>query len=100
MQENYSCHELTACMVAQHVNLSNSWLSTKFKEEVGVGVSDYLNEFRVAKAKQLIDENDYMVYEVAEMTGFASSQYFSKVFKQYTGKTPNEYKRYIKQVKI
>jgi len=99
IQGNYTSHELTAYMVAQHVNLSNSWLSTKFKEEVGVGVSDYMNEFRVEKAKQLIGEKDYMVYEVAEMTGFASSQYFSKVFKQYAGKTPNEYKRYIKKVK-
>jgi len=100
IQENYSCHELTVYMVAQHVNLSNSWLSTKFKEEVGVGVSDYLNGIRIEKAKQLIQGKSYMVYEVAEMTGFTSSQYFSKIFKQYTGKTPNEYKRSMKQVKV
>lgn len=93
LQENYENPDMSTNVVAQKVNLSNSWLSTKFKEEVGIGVSDYLNGIRVQKAKQLLDQSDYMIYEVAEMTGFTSSQYFSKIFKQLTGLTPNEYKR-------
>ncbi len=93
LQENYKDPELSTNMVAQKVSLSNSWLSTKFKEEVGIGVSDYLNGIRVQKAKKLLDQSEYMIYEVAELTGFTSSQYFSKIFKQFTGLTPNEYKR-------
>ena len=60
---------------------------------MGVGISDYLNNLRIQKAKQLFDEQDYMIYEVAGKVGFASSQYFSKIFKQITGVTPNEYRR-------
>lgn len=93
LQEHYMDADMSTNMVAQKVNLSNSWLSTKFKEEVGIGLSDYLNSIRIQKAKQLLDQSDYMIYEVAEMTGFTSSQYFSKIFKQFTGLTPNEYKR-------
>ena len=75
------------------MGLTNSWLSTKFKEEVGIGFAEYLNNVRVNEAQKLIDEGRYMIYEVSEKVGFASSQYFSKIFKQVTGLTPNEYKR-------
>ncbi len=93
IQKNYQQEELSTNYVARQVNLSTSWLSTKFKDEVGVGISDYLNSVRIHQAKKLFDEKDYMIYEVSEKVGFSSSQYFSKIFKQITGQTPNEYKR-------
>lgn len=93
IQANYAEEDMSTNLVARQVNLSVSWLSTKFKEEVGVGISDYLNNIRIQKAKQLFDEQDYMIYEVAGKVGFASSQYFSKIFKQIAGVTPNEYRR-------
>lgn len=93
IQKHYAREDMSTNLVAKQVNLSVSWLSTKFKEEVGVGISDYLNNIRIQKAKQLFDEQDYMIYEVAGKVGFASSQYFSKIFKQITGVTPNEYRR-------
>lgn len=93
IQKSYMVPELSTNHVANHVNLSNSWLSTKFKDEVGVGMSDYINSLRIKKAKQVLDEEEYMIYEVAEKVGFTSSQYFSKIFKQFAGITPNEYKR-------
>jgi YesN/AraC family two-component response regulator len=93
IRKNYALAELSAGSIAKQVNLSTSWLSTKFKDEVGVGVSDYLNSVRIQKAKQLFDREDYMIYEVAEKVGFTSSQYFSKIFKEFAGVTPNEYKR-------
>lgn len=93
IQKNYQREDLSTNLVAKQVNLSTSWLSTKFKEEVGVGISDYLNNIRIQHAKKLFDEKDYMIYEVSEKVGFSSSQYFSRIFKQLTGQTPNEYKR-------
>ena len=44
-------------------------------------------------AKKLFEQDDYMVYEVSEKVGFTSSQYFSKIFKEITGMTPNKYRR-------
>jgi len=93
IQKNYSRMDLSLESIANHVNLSVSWLSTKFKDEVGVGINDFLNNLRIQKAMQMFDSRDYMIYEVAEKVGFTSSQYFSKIFKQLTGLTPNEYKR-------
>ena len=56
IQKNYQQEELSTNFVARQVNLSTSWLSTKFKEEVGVGISDYLNSVRIHQAKKLFDE--------------------------------------------
>ena len=93
VEENYGDEELSANIIAKQVGLSNSYFSTKFKEEVGTGITDYINTVRIQHAKKMLDEETYMIYEVAEKTGFGSSQYFSKIFKQITGLTPNEYKR-------
>lgn len=93
IQKRYGEEELGTSMVARYVNLSPSWLSTKFKEEVGIGISEYLNSVRIQRARELLQSGDCMIYEVSEQVGFASSQYFSKIFKQITGMTPNEYRR-------
>lgn len=93
IRENYGDVDLTSAKVAKAVNLSAPWLSTKFKSEVGVSVNDYINQVRIAWAKKMFDEKEYMVYEVSEKTGFTSSQYFSKIFKEYVGITPNQYRR-------
>lgn len=79
--------------MAGNINISTSWLSTKFKEEVGIGVSDFINNVRIEHAKKMLDEKDYMVYEVSEQVGFTSSQYFSKIFKDFVGVTPNRYRK-------
>ena len=93
IQEKYSDIELSSASVAESVNISSAWLSTKFKEEVGINVSDYINDVRVKNAKLLLAKTDLMVYEVSELVGYTSNQYFSKVFKEYTGITPNQYRR-------
>lgn len=93
IQKHFGDEDMSMTEVSKNVGLSSSWLSTKFKEEVGIGFIEYLNNVRVNEAKKLIDEGNYMIYEVSEKSGFSSSQYFSKIFKQITGLTPNEYKR-------
>lgn len=93
IQEKYSDIELSSASVAESVNISSAWLSTKFKEEVGINVSDYINDVRVKNAKLLLAKTDLMVYEVSELVGYTSNQYFSKVFKEYIGITPNQYRR-------
>ena len=93
IKESYEDPQLSSNMVAGHVNISASWLSTRFKEEVGIGVSDYINSVRIEQAKKRLKNYDEMVYEVSEKVGFTSSQYFSKIFKEYGGCTPNQYKR-------
>ena len=52
---------------------------------------DYITEIRIDKACELIKADKYKIYEVAEIVGYSSSQYFSQVFKRAKGITPQEY---------
>lgn len=97
IRKKYAQEDISTVTVAREVNLSNSWFSTKFKEEVGIGVADYINSVRIEEAKKLFDTGDFMIYEVSEKVGFTSSQYFSKIFKEYTGITPNQYRKRKKE---
>ncbi|MFA9464584.1 MAG: response regulator [Velocimicrobium sp.] len=99
IKRQYYDPQLSSAQVANHVNISASWLSTKFKEEVGIGVSDFMNGIRVEQAKEMFDRGDYMIYEVSEKVGFTSSQYFSKIFKEFVGVTPNQYRRKNDRIK-
>ncbi len=92
IQKHYSSPDITVNSIAGFADLSPTWAALKFKEEVGINLNEYLNEFRIKKAMELFDHGDYMIYEVSEKTGFTSSQYFSKVFHKFTGSTPNQYR--------
>lgn len=69
------------------------YLGQKFRHETGYTFHDYLNKYRIEKAKELLLKPDWKIFEISEMVGISNSQYFSKLFRQFTGMTPNEYRR-------
>ena len=48
---------------------------------------------RIIHSKELLKNSDYSITQIAHMTGFSSSNYFSQSFKKYTGVTPNRYRK-------
>jgi transcriptional regulator GlxA family with amidase domain len=58
------------------------------KENTGMTPNDHLQRLRVNKARQLLADPARTITDVAFVTGCASSQYFSKVFRKYVGVTP------------
>lgn len=89
--ENYSM-SITLNELAEHTYVSTYYLSRMFKKELGKNFVEYLNEVRIAKAKELLKDNKYKTYEVAELVGIQDPHYFSKIFKKYVNMTPTEYK--------
>lgn len=80
--------------LAERFNLNPSYLGRVFKRRYGHSPIDYLIQVRLAKAKQLIREKPRLLFkEVAEIVGYNDPFYFSKLFKQWTGLTPREYKK-------
>lgn len=77
---------------AKEIGVSNAYLSTVFKKEMGINFIEYANQKKVAFAKQMLDEGK-LVYEVSEILGFENCTYFSKVFKKYEGISPDAYKK-------
>ena len=56
-----------------------------------MSVSEYINQVRVQKAKELLHSGEYRIGQIAEKVGFSDQQYFSRVFKKIVGCMPSEY---------
>jgi two-component system response regulator YesN len=67
-------------------------LSKIFKEFSETNFLDYLITIRMEKAKELLSDSNKKVYEIARKIGYTNTQSFIRIFKKYTGKTPNEYR--------
>jgi two-component system response regulator YesN len=81
--------------VANELNLSKHYLCNIFKKETGYNMSYYINKLRIEKAKSILLSTDCRIKEVYEEVGYSNQQYFSKVFKKFTGMTVSEYKESI-----
>jgi YesN/AraC family two-component response regulator len=78
--------------IAEQVHLNHQYLSALFKTETGQNFSEYVTQCRMDKAKQLLRDTNLKVYEIASLSGYASSKHFMAVFKQIVGVTPSEYR--------
>ncbi|MDF2661538.1 MAG: transcriptional regulator [Paenibacillus sp.] len=65
--------------------------SREFKKLKGLSPFEYLNDYRIARAKQMLAERNRSVKDVAASSGFASEFYFSRMFKRETGVPPTLY---------
>ncbi|MGN0313911.1 MAG: response regulator [Fusicatenibacter sp.] len=91
IQDNYA-ENLSAVEIARKFYLNASYLSSLFKEKTGMNMGAYIEGVRMEKAKLMLRHSNWTVTEIAMQTGYAESNYFSKVFKKYTGLTPRQYR--------
>lgn len=83
--------KLTLNSVANYLSITPSYLSHLFKKECDRNFIDYINQLKIERACVLLNENRYLIYEIAYMLGFDNAYYFTKIFKKYKGITPKEY---------
>jgi two-component system response regulator YesN len=96
VEEHYQDQELSLSWISKEkLFMHSDYLGKLFKKETGEYFSQYVMKYRIDKAQLWLKEDpDMKVYELAEKTGFGlNSQYFIKVFKKLTGRTPKEYKQ-------
>lgn len=79
--------------LAEHCHLSASYLSDLLTKETGRSAKDHINDFLVDKAKHLLLSSSDSISEIAYTLGFNYPHYFGRLFKQKTGKTPQEYRQ-------
>lgn len=82
---------ISLSLVAEEIGISSPYLSAVFKEEMGVGFSEYLLDIRLEKAKALLEEENLVLKEILSLCGFNNYTYFFNVFKRKVGLTPKEY---------
>lgn len=87
---------LSLQIVAGAGNVSVSYLSARFKKEVGQTVIEYINEHRVLEARRYLAVTDLSIGEVAERVGISDGNYFTKLFRKYHKCTPKEYRNIIR----
>ncbi|HCM25104.1 MAG TPA: hypothetical protein DIC34_00910 [Treponema sp.] len=76
---------------AEAVGISPNRLSRLFVEETGKGFSDFLIDFRMEKAREMLLEPGWSIKEVSAACGYPDPNYFSRLFKKVTGLTPSAY---------
>ncbi|SDC28209.1 Two-component response regulator, YesN/AraC family, consists of REC and AraC-type DNA-binding domains [Paenibacillus sp. UNCCL117] len=82
---------LSFAQIAAELHLSRNYLGYVFKRETGVSFIQYLTQYRIERAKELMRTKRYLISEVAEKVGFIDAAYFSRVFRGATGKSPLEF---------
>jgi len=81
---------------ADFLNVNPSYLSTLFKRETGMTLTDYVNRQRVEHGIFLLNATDMQVQTIAQYCGIPDVNYFTKTFKKFIGKTPKEYRQDIR----
>ena len=80
--------------IALHCGLSTTKFHTYFKEEMGITPHAYMIIRKIEIAKTRLIQSDVSITELAYELNFSSSDYFSTVFKKYTGESPTEFRCY------
>ncbi|MBU3836725.1 MAG: response regulator [Candidatus Phocaeicola faecigallinarum] len=92
IMDNIANPELDINFISAALGMSRSSFYNKLKSVTDVSGSEYINRIRLENAMNLIKSTDLSFTEISEMSGFASSKYFSTVFKQYIGMTPTQFR--------
>lgn len=87
LTEDFSIEEM-----AEDLSMSRSHLSTKFKEETRITISEYIQRQKISKAKELLKNTERSILEISTYLNFSSQGYFQNVFKKVTGMTPKQYR--------
>ena len=84
--------KLTLSDICQGTGYSGSTLKRIFESQTECGVIHYFLTMKITEAKRLLGDTDMTVTEIAEALGFSSVHYFSRIFKQFTGRSPNSFR--------
>lgn len=84
-------HEaLSLKQIACDCGINTSYLGQVFRKATGDSFTNYVNGYRIRKAKELLASTTLKVYEVSERVGFTDYHYFLKIYKKVTGAVPTD----------
>lgn len=95
IEEEYSNPELSIKGISQSIFLSEAYLCVFFKKETQKTINQYVTEVRIQKAKELLENRKFKLYDVARSVGYNDHNYFTRTFKKMTGVTPSEYRERV-----
>lgn len=96
VNEHYADEDLSLQKVADFIHVSHPYLSNLFKLEIGKKYTEYVFERRMEAAYSLLETTESSITEIAILTGFNNSNYFSSCFKKYSGFSPKQFRERVK----
>ncbi|WP_020620402.1 AraC family transcriptional regulator [Paenibacillus daejeonensis] len=91
--ERHYGEDISLDLLSQKLNITNSYLSSYFKEKTGINLSEYTHTFRMGKAMEMLQSTDLKIQDIASLVGYLTVAPFNRAFKRHTGLTPTEYRR-------
>lgn len=88
--------DLSLKALSDSLNINSSYLSTLFKKETGMTLTNYVNKKRIEHAVYLLSSTDMQIQNIAQYCGIPDVNYFTKIFKKVMNKTPSEFKEEIR----
>jgi len=85
--------EINLEMIATEVHVSKDYIGKLFKQKTGCNFTDYVTKVKMEHAKSLLETGEYKNYEVSTKLGYSSPDYFCRLFKEYTGYTPFQFRK-------
>lgn len=92
ISKNYSNESLSVKDISENVFLSSSYVCTLFKNETGNTLNQYLTDYRIEKAKNMLKDSRYKITDISSKIGYSDGNYFGKTFKKLVGLSPSEYR--------
>jgi AraC-like DNA-binding protein len=92
MKEHFT-EDIEIKHVADHIHKSTTFLYNTFKKEIGQAPNEYILRLRLEKACKELKSSDKSITEISFDAGYTSTQYFSKMFNRFTGRTPSSYRK-------
>lgn len=94
IDQHYS-EDLYIELLSEKLNLTSNYVSSYFKDKFGITLNDYINNYRIRKAKELLEDTNLKIKDISISIGITNVDRFIRLFKKYFGKTPAEYRKDI-----
>lgn len=86
-------YRITLEELAEHLSISKNYLSSLFKKEMGISISEYITSLKIEKARNLLQYSDYTLTDISNYLAFSSESHFIQVFQKKVGITPNKFRK-------
>lgn len=90
--------EINLSIISEDLHMNKNYICEIFKKKTGISFLDYMTRVKMERAKKLLTESEARSYEISDKLGYKDSEYFSRLFKKYSGVSPTEYRK-LKKVK-
>ena len=100
MEMNYKTPELNVEPLLVQMSISRAEFESQLKRITKKSVREYISEFRLNKAKQMLEQTNDSIADISFDLGFTNAAQFNRLFQSMTGMTPSQYRDKFKRVSV